>query len=289
MDKETKALNFEIKAVNEDGTFTGVASAYGEPPDAYGDVIEPGAFTKTIADHAGEVVVLWQHDQTEPVGWGMLEDGEGGLTISGRLELELDTAKKAYIALSKKLVRGLSIGFKTIRKKTVEGVRRLQEIKLYEVSLVTFPANERALITGVKSAFSEEMDRRKLSNGVWGAYIALENVIYAIVFDREMKSDDKIDILADAIDEFKAAFLTALPAYLSMNRLSSDPDKSLTAESRAAIEGEIKSLQAILQASSTDKAAAPEQVAGSAPEARLDAFHPDLSMFRDSLVNALRN
>ena len=39
MDKETKALRFDIKTVNDDGTFEGIASTYGPPADAYGDII----------------------------------------------------------------------------------------------------------------------------------------------------------------------------------------------------------------------------------------------------------
>jgi HK97 family phage prohead protease len=45
----------------------------------------------------------------------------------------------------------LSIGFETVKSKVVDGVRHLSELRLWEVSLVTFAANPQALVTGVKS------------------------------------------------------------------------------------------------------------------------------------------
>ena len=291
MDKrETKALDFEIHNMHEDGTFEGLASTYGQPPDVYGDIIEKGAFTRTISDHKGEVVVLWQHDQREPVGLGQLEDTDEGLVIKGKLEMDLPTAQKAYIALKARLVRGLSIGFRTIRKKADKGIRILKEIKLFEVSLVTFPANERALVTGVKSAFSDAMDERASASNVWGAYSVLASIIFDRVFDGEMTTEDKVTEIGDAIDEFKSVFLTALPDYLKIRRLGSDPEKSLTPDDAQQLQDEIKTLQAILSASGVETPTATAKEADAAPEAHDDAFHPvQLEEFRDSLVTAIRN
>lgn len=287
-DKETKALDFEIRAVGEDGTFEGLASTYGEPPDAYGDIIEKGAFSKTIEDHSGEIVVLWQHDQTEPIGRGVLEDSEDGLVIRGKLELDLDTARKAYIALRTKLVKGLSIGFRTLRKKTEKGVRKLLEIKLYEVSLVTFPANERALVTGVKSALSDRMDEMKVSASVWGTWSACDSIIMRTMFDREMTTEDKIKLIDDTLNEFKGMFLGALPDYFEMFNLSSD---GLSEEDRSAIEKSIEFRKSFLKVADTapSKGAAvtPTEAQTVAPEGRLP---PDqLKRFRDAVIAAARN
>lgn len=289
MDRETKALQFEIKGVKEDGTFEGLASTYGEPPDSYGDIIEKGAFAKTIEEHGGEVVVLWQHDTAEPVGMGRLEDTAEGLVIKGKLETEIPTAQKAYIALKAKLVKGLSIGFRVIRKKSEKGIRYLKEIKLYEVSLVTFPANDRATVTGVKSALSDALEDRKAANRVWGTWSAFDSVVYQVMFDHESTVTDKIKSIGDIIDEFKTEFLMALPDYLKRIRVNSDdPGKSLSEEDAEAIRSEIKSLQALLKpAAGTSKEAAgtdDSDAADTKSPAPEDAFHPEqLAGFRDSI------
>ena len=134
-----------------EGTFTGLAAVYGNV-DSYKEVIQPGAFTKTLADKEGEVPILWQHDSREPIGVAQLSDSREGLRADGSLVLESPVAQKAYGLLKKKALRGLSIGYDVIADEAREGIRYLTQIKLWEISLVTFPANELALVSGVKSA-----------------------------------------------------------------------------------------------------------------------------------------
>jgi uncharacterized protein len=149
--RDTKDLKLFIKALDDDaGTFTGLASVYGNV-DLGGDVVEPGAFAKSLADRGGEVPILWQHDPAQPIGVGKLKDTERGLQVDGELVLDMPTAKGAYAMLKKRVIRGLSIGFEIVKSKVVNGVRHLIEIKLHEVSLVTFPMNELAQVSAVKA------------------------------------------------------------------------------------------------------------------------------------------
>lgn len=146
-----KTFKLEIKDFGEQGTFTGMASVYGNK-DLGGDVVEPGAFTKTIADKGGEVPILWQHDSREPIGMGKLIDSAEGLLIKGELAIDVSqTAVKAYGLMRKGIIKGLSIGYDTIRDEVKDKVRHLRELKLWEVSLVTFPMNESAVINTVKA------------------------------------------------------------------------------------------------------------------------------------------
>jgi len=144
----------EIKAMGEDGTFTGIASMYGTP-DMEGDIIEKGAFTKTIRENP-EIPVLWQHDEEEVIGLGTVSEKGNKIEISGKLDLEDPVAQNAYRKIKNGLVKGLSIGFMAVKKTFGEEngqfIRRLQEIKLMEVSIVTFPAMSQAQITSVKSS-----------------------------------------------------------------------------------------------------------------------------------------
>lgn len=150
----------EIKSLSEDGSFTGIASVYGVE-DSYGDIIEKGAFTKTIQENP-EIPLLWQHDDSEVIGKGSVSEQSGKIMISAQLDMEDPTAQKAYRKIKNKLVKGLSIGFQSIKKTFGEEngkyIRRIQELKLMEVSIVTFPALAQAQITSVKS--TDELAQR---------------------------------------------------------------------------------------------------------------------------------
>jgi HK97 family phage prohead protease len=145
---EPAQLTLSLKAVNEDGTFSGLAAVYSNR-DAGGDVILPGAFTKSLAAKS-ELPILWQHDVREPIGVGQLSDSDQGLAITGKLVLESDVARKAYALMKAGAVKGLSIGYQIVHDGLQNGVRVLQELKLHEVSVVTFAMNPRAQVMAVK-------------------------------------------------------------------------------------------------------------------------------------------
>lgn len=145
------ACRFKLKELTETGRFSGLASVYGNV-DLGSDVVEPGAFTKTLADHAGVFPILWQHDSRHPVGLGTFTDTPRGLQVEGQLTMEVSKAAEAYALMRDKVVRGLSIGYDTMKDSVVGGVRHLQELRLWETSIVTFPMNQLALVDGVKTA-----------------------------------------------------------------------------------------------------------------------------------------
>jgi HK97 family phage prohead protease len=149
--------DLEVKETSpEDGQFEGRLSVYGIE-DAMGDIVERGAFRKTIQEKAGGVPLLWQHDARTPIGWLNLSDDEDALRVKGHLVLGVPQARSAYALLRAGVVKGLSIGFETVKAETGEdGVRRLKELKLWEGSLVTFPANQSAQVDSVKS--TKEME-----------------------------------------------------------------------------------------------------------------------------------
>ena len=147
---EKKSFKFELKSLSETGRFSGWASIYGNV-DAVGDVVDVGAFAKTIQEHGDQVPILWAHNSDEPIGIGTLTDSPHGLAVDAQLDLDVQAGKDAYSRLKKQIVKGLSIGFRTVTKAVVDGVRHLKEVRLYEVSLVLFPANELAQVTAVKA------------------------------------------------------------------------------------------------------------------------------------------
>ncbi len=145
----TKAFRLELKDIGPDGVFSGVASVYGNV-DLGGDAVQRGAFTKTLAERGTQVPILWQHDQTTPIGLGTLTDSADGLLITGKLSLGTTKGREAYELLKDGVVKGLSIGYEVVKQGFVGGVRHLKELKIYEVSTVTFPMNESATVTDVK-------------------------------------------------------------------------------------------------------------------------------------------
>lgn len=158
--RETRAYALQIKAAGDDGTVEGYGSVFGVRDD-YDDVIAKGAFAASLAAHkaAGTMpAMLWQHDAAQPIGvWSEMVEDERGLKITGRLALDTTRGKEAFALLKMGALNGLSIGFmsKQWAYDRESEVRTLTEIDLWEVSLVTFPANTAARVTGVKSAVDE--------------------------------------------------------------------------------------------------------------------------------------
>jgi HK97 family phage prohead protease len=154
--RQVRTFALAIKASGSDGSVEGYGSVFGVR-DAYADVIAAGAFAASLAAHkaAGTMpAMLWQHDASEPIGvWSEMVEDEKGLLIKGRLALDTTRGKEAHALLKMGALNGLSIGF--VSKEWMydrdSDVRTLTQLDLWEVSLVTFPANDKARITGVKA------------------------------------------------------------------------------------------------------------------------------------------
>jgi len=121
----------------------GYASVFGVR-DQGGDVVMPGAYAaslKRLAAAGGRVRMLWQHDQAQPIGvWDEVVEDAHGLRVKGRLLTEVEKGREAAALMAAGAVDGLSIGYRTLRaEKLAEGGRKLIELELWEVSLVTFP------------------------------------------------------------------------------------------------------------------------------------------------------
>lgn len=144
----TIAFGLEIKSLSAEGLFQGLASTYGNI-DLGGDVVERGAFVKTLA--GGRLrPLLWQH--RDPIGTVTLTDTDAGLLADGQLALDVQQAREAMALVKAGAVRGLSIGFEAVRSDYQGDIRHLREIKLWEVSLTHFPMNEAATVRTIKSA-----------------------------------------------------------------------------------------------------------------------------------------
>jgi len=140
------------------GLIEGYASAFGGPPDAYGDIIDPGAFRQTLAHHKADgtmPAMLWSHDMAQPIGrWTEMKEDDYGLFVRGNLNMGTERGRDALEHLKQRDVSGLSIGFVVAKggsKLSLEGYRILTGLDLWEVSVVALPANQRARVSDVKS------------------------------------------------------------------------------------------------------------------------------------------
>jgi hypothetical protein len=153
MDFLTKDYKLDLKELTEEGAFEGYAAVFGNR-DEQGDIIEPGAFKKTLKEN-DVVPVLWMHNPHEPTGVTVeLSEDSKGLYVKGQLNPEVQKAKEVYTLLKQKALKGISIGYNTVKETWEGSTRYLKEIRLWEISLVTFPANRLAQVTNVKNECS---------------------------------------------------------------------------------------------------------------------------------------
>lgn len=211
-------LRMEIKEISAEGAFEGVLSPYGNV-DEGGDVVEPGAYAKTLQERGNKVPLLWQHRPDVPIGELTLEDRKDGLWAKGQLLMPLPEAQKAYLLIKAKIVKGLSIGFESIKDAIEAGIRHLKEIKLYEGSIVTFPMNEMALITAVKGNretkgdFNDELSEIQTFQALWQMLDALRNALYSLIW-ADLTREEKISTCETILQQFTDAYSAFWPTYL---------------------------------------------------------------------------
>lgn len=167
MDIKHFACAMQVKALDGDGIFAGYASVFGEL-DKQNEIVAPGAFTRSLRQWQQQgrgPAMLWMHDPTQPIGlWQSLGEDKNGLAVQGRLALRTQKGSEAYELLKIGALTGLSIGYRVIssRVDAERKARVLTDVDLFEISLVTFPANEEARVSTVKSP--EPKQRRSVAD-----------------------------------------------------------------------------------------------------------------------------
>ena len=126
--------------------------------------------------------LLWQHNQSEPIGniINITEDARG-LYIVAQLLLDIQKAKDAYVMLKSGAIDSLSIGYTPIDYEIdyQTNIRTIKKVNLWEISLVTFPANENAKIISVKNESALEIEKMKL---LYSAIDRAEKAVSALSF-----------------------------------------------------------------------------------------------------------
>jgi len=193
-----KTLSLEEVELKADGAAPGLigyASKF-NGVDSYGDMILPGAYDKTLKKY-GLPKMFFNHDSyAVPLGkWIEAIEDSRGLKVSGELTDGIALSAEVHAALKHKTIDGLSIGYSLKRDDYEEdettGRRIIKNItRLYEVSIVTFPADEKARITAVKSEDIEQIstireferylrDAGSFSKSLAAALVSRARVVFA--------------------------------------------------------------------------------------------------------------
>lgn len=259
---QLKTFSFSVKATDDE---QGLIEAYGsvfDNTDSYDDVVRPGSFKRTIQNSKSRVQdgkstflipMLFQHDPDRPIGgWKSLEENSHGLLCKGQIVLSTQLGRETYELIKAGVINEFSIGFDIPKggsfydKET--GLRNLTEIRLWEISPVSFAANREALLVGVKAKentmdkttedtvlaksiqeyYMQEMCKNLMKE--WGCTYL--RVLTKAVIDA-LKSGQPEQDMAQAMDDFKALALDKwlaqaleieLPQYLSDNSYTYSPD-----------------------------------------------------------------
>jgi HK97 family phage prohead protease len=148
---EFKAFGLKLDSPPDDeGRFRGYAAVFNNV-DHDNDIIEPGAFTKTLKERP-QVPILWQHNPNEPIGVSVdLTEDRKGLRVEGQLAMEVQRAREVRSLMMMDAFKGLSIGYKAVKRTFQGGTRHLKELWLGEFSPCVFAANELAMADSIKA------------------------------------------------------------------------------------------------------------------------------------------
>lgn len=146
-------IRTEFKSVSADGHFEGYASLFGAE-DLGRDMVMPGAFRASLAKRGPRgVKMLYQHDPNDVIGvWSTIEEDGKGLHVEGQLLGDVARAREVLALMRAGALDGLSIGYHVVKAQSdrKRGARRLIELDLWEISVVTFPMLPEARISAVK-------------------------------------------------------------------------------------------------------------------------------------------
>jgi HK97 family phage prohead protease len=170
---KTYTRPLEIKELKDSGEFEGYGSIF-DVEDNGGDVVVRGAFRNSISSKPlTSIKMLFQHDPAMIIGkWEELREDERGLYVKGQIIPAIAKGAEVLAMMQAKVLDGLSIGFRTVKSELDHETysRKLLEVDLWEVSVVTFPMNTQARVDAVKNATPRDVEKTLRDAGYPNAY-----------------------------------------------------------------------------------------------------------------------
>lgn len=235
-----KNVTFNCKAVDDE---QGLIEAYGsvfDNVDQGDDMVRPGAFKRTIQNSKSRVKagkstflipMLWQHDANQPIGgWYDLGEDAHGLKAKGKIILSTKLGQDVYNLIKEGVLDQFSIGYDIPQGgasyNAKEGYRELKELRLWEISVVTFAMNTEALLTGVKSHdvlqgrkdFNDHYRQEAIESWLYNDFRDMVCALKASLIDAFMVGDapqeDVITTILQDSQDNKRGFVTTLEAWV---------------------------------------------------------------------------
>lgn len=186
MDHLTK--NFNVKAAEDGGSVSGYFSTFDEIPDSYGDIVSPGAFKATLArrkESGHPFPICWNHDLNQIIGFvnaeDIEEDDHGPLMKNGHF-LDTPLAQEKRELVKAGVIYQFSFAYDVLKASAPTAEQKkagimnvLDEVELFEISIVPIPANPRAEVTEIKSGRRNSAKDEQTIKDVISALQALVN------------------------------------------------------------------------------------------------------------------
>lgn len=200
--------SFELKATGDNGEVEGYASTWTKDPDSYGDIVIRGAFKETLEKRVktGHPFPLcYGHDLNQIIGKvDEIAEDDTGLKLKASF-LNSDLAQEKRELVKEGIVWQFSFAYEVLgsEKPTEEefktGIRnKLTKLDIYEISLVPIPANQTAVVTGIKGdtpteTKSGKRNSSKDADAIRQAITLLQGVLGEIEEDDDNGKDDPKD------------------------------------------------------------------------------------------------
>ena len=158
--------SFELKS-DENGIVEGYASTWTKTPDSYGDIVIKGAFKETLKKRKATghpFPLCFNHDFDQIIGAVFeAEEDDYGLKIRASF-LNTPAAQEKRELVKEGIVWQFSFAYSVLgaeaptEEEKKQGIyQKLTKLDLYEVSLVTVPANQTAIVTEIKNDDNTEV------------------------------------------------------------------------------------------------------------------------------------
>ena len=202
---EYKTAPTEFKATGDKGEYDGHFSIFGNVDDGL-DVMEPGAFTRTISERANRVRVFFGHAWDKLIGPPptTLKEDEVGLFAAGRLTIDSFWGREAWVLMKDgALVEG-SIGYRAVKYDFDDnGIRHLREVKLYEISPVPLGMNPLTSVRAMKAAILGADPDRKADQPADAYLETLSTILEEIKEERALvtATPEQVTKVCDALKQ----------------------------------------------------------------------------------------
>jgi HK97 family phage major capsid protein/HK97 family phage prohead protease len=238
----------DIKSIDEEKReITGIATT--PSVDSYGDIVEPKG-----AEFKLPLPFLWQHNSSQPIGHvtrAKVKNDGIEVTINlvktdepGTLKERLD---EAWQSIKLKLVRGLSIGFRSIEHNYIEGTHGVHFLKWawLELSAVTIAANGDATITAIKSA---DMQNRAASGHAVKRVVSLNPPAGATARPNQTNAPEgmkSMKNIRELIEQLEAKFVATQARQMAIQEKATGESRLKDASEREEFENLSSDLDAI--------------------------------------------